>query len=244
MTRDNSPSIVVVNTEYIGQGRMLNISDPERGLALSYAPREARAALAALFALDDALAALLASTREPALGQIRLAWWRERLEALDHAPPPAEPVLTGLAAEVLPKGVTGARLAGLVEGWEVLILADALDDAALVRFAEGRGGTLFALAGAALGAGAGDRVIQAGQGWALADLARHLAAPDEAARAVALAVPLLAEALAPRWSREGRALGALAHLAQLDLALPAGAPRPVGAPRRVGRLLWHRLTGR
>lgn len=217
--------------------------DPERLLALSYAPRERRAALAALFALDDALAALLASTREPALGQIRLAWWRERLEALDHGPPPAEPVLTALAGGVLPLGVTGAALAELTGGWEELILADVLDDAALTRFAEARGGRLFVLAGQALGAAPGDPLAQAGRGWALADLARHLAAPDEAARATALAASLLAEALAPRWSRAGRALGALAHLARLDLALAPGASRPVGSPRRVGRLLWHRLTG-
>ena len=66
--------------------------DPERALALSYAV-EGRDALAALLALDDALARLLRSTREPALGQMRLAWWREALERLDTAPPPAEPVL-------------------------------------------------------------------------------------------------------------------------------------------------------
>ena len=65
-------------------------ANPERVLALSYAG-EGRGALAALLALDDSLATLLRTTREPALGQMRLAWWREALERLDTAPPPAEP---------------------------------------------------------------------------------------------------------------------------------------------------------
>ncbi|MEI9850036.1 MAG: squalene/phytoene synthase family protein [Sphingomonas sp.] len=59
-------------------------------------PRRGGGALAALLALDDALARLIRTTGEPALGQMRLAWWRESLERLDAAPPPAEPVLATL----------------------------------------------------------------------------------------------------------------------------------------------------
>ncbi|RYE01298.1 MAG: hypothetical protein EOP61_11635, partial [Sphingomonadales bacterium] len=91
-------------------------NNPERALILTYAG-ERRAALAALLALDDALATLLRTTSEPALGQMRLAWWREALERLDSAPAPAEPVLRALAGEVLPLGVTGASLVPIVHGW-------------------------------------------------------------------------------------------------------------------------------
>ncbi len=215
---------------------------PERALALSYAGK-GRAALAALLALDDALAALLRTTSEPALGQMRLAWWREALERLDSAPAPAEPVLRGLAAEVLPLGVSGLSLVPIVHGWEVLVEEERLDADALRRFGEGRG-SLFVAAGAVLRAEPGDPLLNAGKGWALADLARNLDAPPEAAEARAQAVSPLAAAAGARWSREGRALGALVHLARLDLALPAGAAAPIGSPSRVGRLLWHRLTGR
>lgn len=211
---------------------------PERDLILTYAPAPGRAALAALLMLDEALAALLRTTREPAIGQIRLAWWREALERLDGAPPPAEPVLQAVAAS----GLKGSALTPIVHGWEVLIEAERLDAAALARFGEGRG-TLFLRAGEAMGAG-GDPLREAGQGWALADLARHLAPPEEAAAARALAGPLLDTATRVRWSANGRALGAMALLARRDLRLPAGQPAPVGAPGRVARLLWHRLTGR
>lgn len=217
--------------------------DPERALILSYAPAAGRAALAALLALDGALGQLMRTTSQPAVGQLRLAWWRESLAKLDQAPPPAEPVLQALAAEVLPCGVTGASLVPIVHGWEVLVEEEALDSLSLMRFAVGRG-TLFALAGVALGASAKDPLEQAGQGWALADLARHLEDGAEADAARAAAMPLLESALGTRWSRNGRALGAMAHRARLDLAVPADAPLPIGAPRRVGRLLWHRLSGR
>ena len=218
-------------------------SDPERALILTYAPEKGRAALAALLALDDALSLLLRSTTQPAVGQLRLAWWREALVRLDSQPPPAEPVLQGLAAHVLPLGISGASLVPIVHGWEVLIEEDALEDDALTGFGEGRG-RLFEVAGKALDAGFGDPLVEAGRGWAIADLARNLGTAKEAAAARALAEPLLQAAAARRWSRNGRALGALAHRARLDFALEHGAPAPIGAPRRVIRLLWHRLSGR
>jgi phytoene synthase len=217
--------------------------DPERPLILAYAPARGRAALAALLALDDALALLLRSTSQPAVGQLRLAWWREALAKLDHQPAPAEPVLQGLASSVLPLGVSGASLVPIVHGWEVLIEEDALDRDVLRRFGEGRG-ALFVVAGQAMAAGKSDPLAEAGQGWALADLARHLAKQEEAEEAAALAAPLLATAAMHRWSRNGRAMGAMAHRARMDMALEPGVPLPIGAPRRIGRLLWHRLTGR
>lgn len=216
-------------------------TDPERALFLAYAPVTARAALGALLALDDALARLLQSTSEPMLGQIRLAWWRERLESLDVSAPPAEPVLSALAADLIPRGVTGAALTPIVDGWEVLLETE-LDAAALSRFATGRG-ALFVAAGKAMGAG-DDSLVEAGQGWALADLARHLDKAEEAAQARSLARPLLEAATRRRWSGKGRALGAMAHLALRDIDLEPGVAPPVGAPSRLLRLIWHRLSGR
>jgi 15-cis-phytoene synthase len=216
---------------------------PERALVLAYAPADRRSALAALLALDDALALLLRTTREPALGQLRLAWWREALARLDTEPAPAEPVLQGIADTLLPLGITGASLVPIVHGWEVLVEEDALGADALARFGAGRG-TLFDVAARTLGASTDDPAVAAGKGWALVDLARHLRAPEEAVEAGRQAADALEPALRQRWSRRGRALGALAHLARMDLAVPAEAPVPHGAPRRVARLFWHRLTGR
>lgn len=209
--------------------------NPERALALSYAPADRCAALAALFALDATLGQVLRTTREPMVGQMRLAWWREALERLDSAPPPGEPVLQALAAEVLPLGVTGQSLAAMVDGWEPLLLAS--DDAALFDHGALRGSSLFQAAGRLVGADANDPLASAGHAWALADLAQNLRDQDAACRAMDEAKAGLAAAGKARWSRNGRALGALAHIARLSLAGPA-------RPSRVIRLAWHRLTGR
>lgn len=212
--------------------------DAERRLVLTYAPTpDAAAALVALLALDDKIAETLRTTSEPMLGQIRMQWWHDALVRLDTAPPPPEPVLQGIARDVLRGGVTGTEVAGVVEGWQALLQTE-LDDAALLAHGA-RGRSLFAIAGRAAGAGRDDPLALAGQGWALADLAGKLSDPGEAAAARRGAEAALAEACGVRWSRNARALGAMAHLARMDLEGVAH-----GSPKRAGRALWHRMTGR
>ncbi|MGH6614059.1 squalene/phytoene synthase family protein [Sphingomonas sp.] len=218
-------------------------ADPERSLALSYAPPAQRAGVSALFALDDALAAILRTTSEPMIGQMRLTWWHEALNRLDSGIVPAEPVLAALAAEAIPHGISGARLANMIDAWEVLLDPDLPDDATLEHYAA-RGVILFGAAGSLLGTPPSDPVAPAGRGWALADLARHVQDGDVARRALGLAQGPLTAATMARWSRAGRPLGALAHLARLDLAAPLSEPIARGAPRRVWRILIHRLSGR
>src|SRR5688572_10800388 len=93
----------------------------DRDLVRLYWPEELRPAFDVLFDIDDALAAVVARSTEPALAAIKLAWWREQLERLDSEARPAEPRLRAAAAELLPRGVTGAMLAGLEEGWATLL---------------------------------------------------------------------------------------------------------------------------
>ena len=114
----------------------------------------------------------------------------------------------------------------------------------MTRYAEARGGALFAVAGVLMGVSASDPVERAGAGWALVDLSRHLSDPAAAGRAQAMATPLLTGATAVRWSRAARPLGALAHIARMDLAIALDRALPTGAPGRVGRLLLHRIWGR
>ena len=208
--------------------------DPAVLLALSYAV-SGRNAAAALLALDQRLAAILRRTNDPLIGQMRLTWWREALERLDRAPAPAEPVLSALAAEVLPADVRGADLARIVDGWEALI-EEPFDTAAIERHAE-RGSVLFSAIGRVIGA-TGDPVGLAGEGWALADLALHVSDAATRDAAASAARTRLERALLHGWSRRGRMLGGLTHLAQLDLA------GRTHSARRVWRLLAHRLTGR
>jgi 15-cis-phytoene synthase len=214
--------------------------DALRELVLAYVPVHKRRALAALFSLDDTLAAIPRSTTEPVLGQMRLLWWREALVRLDVEAPAAEPVLQALAVEALPLGITGSALSRMVDGWEVLIEASQLGEAALIVFGEGRG-RLFDLAGVALGAVGSDPLHLAGPGWALADLGQHLRDQHETELAMEIAKSRLDAAMRVRWSRNARALGALTHLARMEID-PNWARS--SAFSKTGRLLWHRLTGR
>jgi 15-cis-phytoene synthase len=90
----------------------------DRDLVRLYWPVELRPAFDALFAIDDALGAVVASSTQPALGAIRLAWWRDALERLDVSPPPPEPRLQAVARELLGKrrraGADRGGLGGLV----------------------------------------------------------------------------------------------------------------------------------
>ncbi|MBW6526128.1 hypothetical protein KZ813_04700 [Sphingomonas sp. RHCKR7] len=208
-------------------------------MVLSYAPAGSRDGLAALLALDERLGAILRTTREPLVGQMRLTWWYEALDALDRAPAPAEPVLAALSATVVGR-VAGAALARQVEGWEALLEAP-LTIAALGAHATARGGSLFGAAATLSGIPADETIVSAGEGWALADLTRHLSDPALASAARDAALSRLAAALDRRWPTPARALGALAWLARLDLTRPT---RPAGHPARAVRLLWHRLSGR
>lgn len=210
------------------------IADPERALVLAYAPAEARPALAALWQLDERFGSVVGTTAEGMIGRIRLAWWREALEALDGGTIPPEPLLAEIAATILPRGISGAELAEMEPGWSALL--DSPPD--LTRHAQRRGGLLFTLAARILAADA-PQVESAGEGWALADLAHRLSDPADRQKARLMAARRLAPG--PRWPRRLRPLGALARLARDDAA---SETRAQGSPRRVLRILAHRLTGR
>lgn len=212
--------------------------DPDRNLVLAYAPAKARPALDALWRLDVTLGAVVAGAREKMVARIRLAWWRQALERLDAAPPPAEPLLEALAAAVLPAGVSGTALAGIEEGWSVLLDDGALDAAALQAYAR-RGGQLFRHSARVLGADG--EVEPGGTRWALVDLARHSSRPEEAEAALRAAAEI---AEPPAWPTALRPLAMLSLLARRDLARSGPPFERQGAPGRILALLGHRLTGR
>lgn len=214
--------------------------DPDRRLALAYVPAAARDSVEALWRLDAALGAVLASGREPMISRIRLAWWRDSLEKLDREPAPAEPVLEALARHLLPAGIAGAELAAMAEGWAILLKPDPLLADDLDAYAAARGGSLFRFSARLLGAS--DQPVEAGgEAWALADLARHSASREDVAAALEAA---LARQVPRRWPARLRPLGMLAMLARRDAERGAAAREPQGAPARMLRMLRHRLTGR
>lgn len=107
-------------------------------------PRERRPAIAALWALAERLTKLLQDAREPLIGQIKLAWWRDMMAMLARNPgalPKGEPLLAELQANWGGQG----GLDALVDAAEAMLLAE--DEAAREKAAAAFGGALFALSG-------------------------------------------------------------------------------------------------
>ena len=134
--------------------------DRDRYLSVLYAPAAVRPALLALHGLDLELAQVVASTSEPMLGEIRLAWWRDALTALDAGQVPAQPLLALIAAEVLPRGVSGAELTALEDRWLGLIGSDDVPES---HFA---GGGAFFVLQARIGGGDLGMARRLGEAWA------------------------------------------------------------------------------
>ncbi len=107
-------------------------------------PHARRAAVTALWELAARLTKLLIEAREPLIGQIKLAWWRDMMAMLASDPaalPKGEPLLAELQATWAGQG----GLDALVDAAEAMLLAETADDrrSASTRF----GMRLFALSG-------------------------------------------------------------------------------------------------
>jgi phytoene synthase len=225
---------------------LASLALPQR-LALSYAPRRARAAILGVLCLEQRLGSILGGSGagsggvsgggsgggEPMIAQIKLAWWRGRLSEPAEAWPSGEPLLDHL------RGFDGdvARLVPLVDGYEAL-LEETFDTLALTVFLRGTMEAWAAVSDASNVRHPNKRVEQAARELAGFDLAGRLTAESE------LAVVAEMSAAQP-WqriplARELRPLAVLHALArrarrkgQRDLLDGAGA---MGVAMRVGLL--------
>ncbi len=205
------------------------IAEPlrDRDLVRLYWRVALRPAFDALFDLDDAMAEVVTSATQPALAAIKLAWWRDALEALDHKPPPPERRLQAAATHLIARGIGGTELAGLEAGWATLL--DECPDRDLV---ERRGSLIFSIA-ARLLASSDDRLDDLGREYAVAAASRRTGQDLRAGLGASGAVGAIPVRLRP--------LTALAVLAGRDLR--RGFAEPEATPARAFALLAHRLTG-
>lgn len=161
----------------------MNALPPERRIALKLTSPSLRPALRALLMLDARLGEIVSRAREPLLGQIRLAWWRERLADSTSSPSSGDPLMASITADWPGQA---SDLAPLADAWEELLGNAPLADAAIHRFATGRGAAFAALARFAC-KGASAAAGQAGERWALADFGFRTSSAQERASAIRLA---------------------------------------------------------
>jgi phytoene synthase len=149
--------------------------DEDRWLASRFAPPDARARLIALYAANYEIARTAEVVREPALGEIRLQWWRDALEeAANRAPPREHPALQEIVRrfpEAAPqlRAIAQARRADL-EPAPFQTWAD------IERYLDATAGALMRLAVEACApeanAAARPFVAAAAQAWGLVGLVR------------------------------------------------------------------------
>lgn len=150
--------------------------DPDRYYCTLFAPAARREALFALYAFNAEVARARESVSEPALGQIRLQWWREAIAGIYERAPPRHQVVTALAGAVAGGALARHDFDRLIDARE-RDFDDAPPEslAALEDYAEGTSAALVALALSALGV-AGDAPRAAGRhvgiAWALSGLLR------------------------------------------------------------------------
>ena len=157
-------------------------ADPDRWQAARFvADPVRRGELVALYALNDELARVAEQVSTPMIGDIRLAWWREGLEAAAAGGPVrAHPVLQALipAADRLDFGLLEAMVQARAADLEPEPFAD---EAALVAYIDGTAGALMAASARLLDpAATALQTVSAARAWGWAGLWR--AGPALAAR--------------------------------------------------------------
>jgi 15-cis-phytoene synthase len=204
--------------------------DLDRWLSSRFAADPAaRADLVALYSLDNELAAVSRKVRDPLVGEMRLAWWREALEGLyARGDTRGHAVLEALKAARFPMDT----VAGLPDRYSEALDPPNDDEALLARIDE-TDGVVMALAALRLHPDA--RVEQ------VADAARalHLARAGQADRAAVADV--LRRGQGALAALPQAAFPAVAHAALARAYAGGGKPGPLG--KRL-RITWAVLMGR
>lgn len=195
-------------------GQEVRRYDNDRFLTSLFAPADRREALFALCAFNLEIAKTREVVSEPMLGQMRLQWWRDAVDAVyTGGPVPVHAVVQPLAAAIAAHGLTRGHFDRLIDARE----AD-LDDEppasleCLVNYAEVTAAPLVLLGLEALGvrdAAAAEAGRHAGIAYALAGLLRavpHLARQN---RVLLPADRLAAHGVRVRAVIEGKAGAAL-----------------------------------
>ncbi len=181
--RQPEPAHDIATNQQIGEAALLALlkrRDPDRLLVTLFAPPSRRLALAALYAFGHELARVPEMASEPALGLIRLQWWREVTDGGRPRHEVASPLGAALDASLLDAGDLRALLAAREEE----LAGPLLGVAAWQAHIAATEGALAAAAGRALGATAPERTRLAALGTAYG-VARLLLRMEPSARAEA-----------------------------------------------------------
>ena len=184
---------------------------PELELALAYTPVSVRDRFAALLALDQRLARIVTGTTEPMLGQMRLAWWRDQLNALPNERPNGDPVLEGVSDHW---NGSEQALTSLVDAWELMVVTENFTGSEIEQYAQKRSEP-FCMLAPGKDSDQGASVSIAAVRFVLADAAIRIS--DDNERQLFLKYGLMRSRPVKRLPREFRGLAVLQSLAVRSL---------------------------
>lgn len=201
--------------------------EPDRYLAALLAPPEARDGLLALAAFASELARVpFAVSREPAMGAIRLQWWRDALEMPPELKTGSE-IADAVRAAVRDRGVDAELPGVMVDGRHASLDPEPFaDEAALRTFLWETEGTQFAVASNVLGGRQGgvdlrSAHVAAGEAYGLARLLLDLPRALSQGRVPLAQTQLAAAGLTAQDLRAGtadtQALGRLLDVCRLEI---------------------------
>jgi len=257
---DASPAVAEADEGLDARIRRL---DPDRWLASRFiADPQRRAEVMAIYALNDELARIGETVTQPLIGEIRLAWWRDRIEDLFNGRPiPAQPTLQALTASIVEGRLPQSLFEALIEARHLdLDAAPFADSGALARYLDGTAGAVMGLAARVLSPEAPlTAVIQAGRAFGMAGLYRaraHWAARnrcwtppdwgelDDVELGSRVRSEVGSALAAARQDAKTLPVEAFPAVAYATLAAPYGRGGAPGEVERRVRLLWATATGR
>lgn len=102
--------------------------DKDRYLAALFAPDEKRAHIFALYAFDAEIARIRTLVFEPQIGEIRMQWWSDTLDAIAKGDKIDHPVAQQLADAVLAFSLPTQHLSKLIDARRAELYADPFPD--------------------------------------------------------------------------------------------------------------------
>ncbi len=151
--------------------------DPDRHIATLFAPADRRAYLYALYAFALEIGGVRAAVKEPALGEIRLQWWRDVLGGGRETEASGHPIAVALLQTMTDNRLPAQALTALVDARAADLYDDQPSDwTALEGYCGETQSSLFRLAGIVLmrggDPGAADAAGHAGVAWGVTGLLR------------------------------------------------------------------------
>jgi phytoene synthase len=188
--------------------RIARSGDPDRALAALFAPRDGRADLLALYALNVELARIAEQVSEPELGAIRLQWWREAMPRAAQGEATGHPVADAVGEAQRRHALSARAIAGLIDARGFDIETKIMPDwTSLETYLRDTAGALFGLGAECFAAPASSlqqAASHAGLAYGLTGLMRALPVHAVSGRVYLPADMLLGHGTSPEAVLAGR----------------------------------------